>query len=101
MPSTPNEPLCRVGASASDRAREADRAVLYGALLAAQRPQVRLKPAIAEAALALAPAVRAFLDGRADALAADALEYARACGAEEFLLEKRRARQALGQATGS
>jgi hypothetical protein len=65
--------------------------VLYGALLAAQRPQVRLKPAIAEAALALAPAVRAFLDGRADALAADALEYARTCGAEAFLLEKRAA----------
>ncbi|MFO7169019.1 MAG: hypothetical protein DIU80_013440 [Chloroflexota bacterium] len=84
-------PPCRVGASPEELAREADRAVLYGAILAAQRPGVRLKPQIAAAAEALLPAVRAFLEGREDDEAAFALEYARACGAEAFLLSKRRA----------
>jgi hypothetical protein len=89
MPDRPDEPFCRTNSTAADRAREADRAVLYGAVLAAQRPGVRLKPAIADAAYALVPAVRAFLEGRNDDQAADALAYARACGAEAFLVEKR------------
>lgn len=83
------KPACRVGVSAEDLAREADRAVLYGAVLAAQRPQVRLKPQIAAAAQALVPAVRAFLAGRDDDEAAYALAYAQACGAETFLHSKR------------
>src|SRR5262245_29223304 len=86
-----NRPACRVGVTAEELAREADRAVLYGAVLAAARPSVRLKPQIAAAAAALLPAVRAFLDGRDDEQAAYALEYARACGAEAFLLQKRAA----------
>jgi len=49
------QPVCRAGITAEDLAREADRAVLYGAVLAAQRPAVRLKPAIAPAAYALLP----------------------------------------------
>jgi hypothetical protein len=89
MPNMPDEPFCRTNSTATDRAREADRAVLYGAVLAAQRPGVRLKPAIADAAYALVPAVHAFLEGRDDDLAADALAYARACGAEAFLVGKR------------
>jgi hypothetical protein len=84
-------PPCRDGVSAEDLAREADRSVLYGAVLAAQRPGVRLKPAIAERAQALIPAVRAFLAGHDDELAAQALAYARACGAEAFLSAKRNA----------
>ena len=84
-------PPCRDGATPDGLAREANRAVLYGAVLAAQRPGVRLKAAVAERALALTPAVRAFLDGRDDELAARALAYARACGAEAFLAGKRRA----------
>ena len=90
-PKTSNLPPCRADVTAEDLAREADRVVLYGAVLAAQRPNVRLKPAIAAAAYALLPAVRAFLAGRDDADAAYALEYARACGAEAFLLQKRAA----------
>lgn len=86
-------PACRVGATPEDLAREADRSVLYGALLAAQRPGVRLKPQIAEAAQALLPSVRAFLEGRDGAEAEHALAYARACGAEAFLLQKRAERQ--------
>jgi hypothetical protein len=85
-------PVCRIGATAEDLAREADRAVLYGAVLAAQRPGVRLKPQIAAAADALLPSVRAFLEGRGDEQAAFALEYARACGGEAFLIQKRAAR---------
>jgi hypothetical protein len=92
MPDMPDEPFCRTNVTATDRAREADRAVLYGAMLAVQRPGVRLKPAIADAAYALVPAVRAFLEGRDDDQAADALAYARACGAEAFLVEKRAVR---------
>src|SRR4051794_34520054 len=94
MPDTSDsiiQPACRAGATAEDLAREADRAVLYGALLAAQRPSVRLKPQIVAAVHALLPAVRAFLEGRGDEEAAYALEYARACGAEAFLLQKRAA----------
>jgi hypothetical protein len=82
-------PVCRIGATPEDLAREADRAVLYGAVLAAQRPGVRLKPGVAPAAEALLPAVRAFLAGRDDEQAAFALAYARACGGEAFLLQKR------------
>jgi len=84
------EPPCRAGVTPADLAREADRAVLYGAVLAAQRPGVRLKPAIAEPALALVPAVRAYLNGDDGPLAEAALAYARACGAEAFLTAKRR-----------
>ncbi|NJK79943.1 MAG: hypothetical protein HC876_01100 [Chloroflexaceae bacterium] len=83
------QPACRVGATEDDLARETDRAVLYGAVMAVKRPGVRLKPAIAEAALQLAPAVQAFLEGRDDDQAAYALAYARACGAEAFLRSKR------------
>jgi hypothetical protein len=83
------QPACRDGISAADLAREAERAVLYGALLLARRPSARLKPAIAPAAQALLPAVRSFLDGNDDADAAYALAYAQACGAETFLIEKR------------
>ncbi len=86
------QPACRVGVTAEDLAREADRAVLYGAVLAAQRPGVRLKPGIAAQVQALVPAVRAFLAGRDDEEAAYALAYARACGAEAFLVQKRAAR---------
>jgi hypothetical protein len=82
-------PACRIGATAEDLAREADRAVLYGAILAVQRPGVRLKPGVEPAALALVPSVRAFLEGRDDEAAAHALAYARACGGEAFLLQKR------------
>jgi hypothetical protein len=92
MLDTPDEPFCRTSFTAGDRAREADRAVLYGAVLAAQRPGVRLKPAIADAAYALAPAVRAFLEGHDDDQAASALAYAHACGAGAFLERKRAAR---------
>jgi hypothetical protein len=84
------QPPCRINTTAEDLAREADRAVLYGAILAAQRPHVRLKPAVAEAARALAPAVRAFLDGRDTDEAAYALAYAQACGAEAFLRAKQK-----------
>ena len=85
-----SQPACRADTSAADLAREADRAALYGALLLARRPSARLKPAIATAAQALLPAVRSFLAGSDDADAAYALAYARACGGEAFLLEKRR-----------
>jgi hypothetical protein len=91
MTQSPISPACRVGATPEDLAREADRAVLYGATLAAQRPGVRLKPAIDAAARTLAPSVLAFLEGHDDAAAAHALGYARACGAEAFLLAKRAA----------
>ena len=82
-------PACREGVTATDLAREADRAALYGALLLARRPSARLKPAISQAAYALLPAVRSFLAGNDDADAAYALLYARACGGEAFLVAKR------------
>ncbi|GIV96445.1 MAG: hypothetical protein KatS3mg057_1102 [Herpetosiphonaceae bacterium] len=85
------QPACRIGITEEDLAREADRAVLYGALLAAQRPSVRIKPAIAEAVQRLLPAVQSFLAGREDEEAAYALSYARACGAESFLIARRAA----------
>jgi hypothetical protein len=88
MPDILSQPACRDAASAEDLAREADRAVLYGALLLAQRPSARLKPAIAPAAEALLPAVRSFLAGNDDADAAYALAYARACNGEAFLRKK-------------
>jgi hypothetical protein len=85
----PNQPPCRTDVTAEDLAREADRAILYGAILAARRPTVRLKPAVADAARALAPAVQAFLEGQDNEQAAYALAYAQACGAEAFLRSKR------------
>ncbi len=91
MTHIPQQPACRDGVSTADLAREADRAVLYGALLLARRPSTRLKPAIIQAAHALLPAVRAFLAGNDDADAAYALAYAQACGGEAFLLDKRAA----------
>lgn len=84
-----SNPPCRDGVTPEDLACEADRAVLYGAMLAARRPDVRLKPAVAERARALIPAMRAYLAGHDDELAAQALAYARACGAEAFLVAKR------------
>jgi hypothetical protein len=83
------KPACRQNITPEDLAREADRAVLYGAVPAARRPGVRLKPAVVEAAQTLAPAVRAFLEGGDDADAAHTPAYARACGAEAFLRSKR------------
>lgn len=88
-------PACRVGVTAEELAREADRAVLYGAILAAQRPGVKIKPHLAEAVAALLPAVRAYLDGEENDLSAYAMEYARACGAEAFLQSKRKPSAAL------
>ncbi|MBC8159727.1 MAG: hypothetical protein H7Z42_00790 [Roseiflexaceae bacterium] len=82
-------PACRVGATPEQIAREADRAVLYGAILAAQRPATRIKPHLVEAVAALTPAVRAFLQGAQGDEANFALEYARACGGEAFLVGKR------------
>lgn len=82
-------PACRIDVTPEDLAHEADRAILYGAVLVVQRPNVRLKPTIAALSYALLPAVRAFLEGRDDADAAYALAYARACGAEAFLRSKR------------
>jgi hypothetical protein len=83
-----HQPACRDGVTAADLEREAERAVLYGALLLAQRPTARLKAAVAPAAQALLPAVRSFLAGNDDAEAAYALAYAQACGGEAFLREK-------------
>lgn len=94
------EPFCRKGVTPEDLAREADRAVLYGAILAAQRPGIRLKPAIAERALALVPAVRSYLSGEDGALAEAALAYARACGAEAFLRAKRAQVEGLSSDAG-
>jgi len=91
MTNIPQQQACRDGVSAADLVREAERAVLYGALLLARRPTTRLKPAITQAAQALLPAVRSFLAGNDDADAAYALAYAQACGGEAFLLEKRAA----------
>ncbi|NWG20817.1 MAG: hypothetical protein HXY39_10885 [Chloroflexi bacterium] len=86
-----NEPeaACRRGVTAADLAREADRAVLYGAILVAQRPGARVKPHIADAVARLLPAVQAYLKQQDDEQAAYALEYARACGGEAFLKSKR------------
>lgn len=83
-------PACRVDVTAEDLAREADRAVLYGAILAVQRPGVRIKPHLADAVALLLPAVRAYLNGEENEWSAYALEYARACGGEAFLQSKRR-----------
>jgi hypothetical protein len=96
MTNQPQQPACRDGVSAADRVREADRAVLFGALLLAQRPSTRLKPAVIQAAQALLPAVRSFLHGNDDADAAYALAYAQACGGDAFLLAKRDAWSANG-----
>lgn len=91
MSTIPLQPACRDGVTATDLEHEAQRAVLYGALLLARRPATRLKPMIAPAAQALLPAVRSFLAGNEDADAAYALAYAQACGGAAFLLEKRTA----------
>src|SRR6478672_11572983 len=91
MTNIPQQPACRDGVSAADLVREAERAVLYGAVLLARRPSTRLKATVAPAAQALLPAVRSFLDGNDDADAHFALAYAQACGGEAFLLEKRAA----------
>jgi hypothetical protein len=82
------KPPCRVGATAEDLAREADRAVLYGACLKILRPETRIKPELGEAVAALLPSVRALFDGRSDALAQFASDYAAACGATAFLHSK-------------
>jgi len=89
MPNIQQQPGCRDGVTAANLQHEAERAVLYGALLLARRPATRLKPTIAPAAQALLPAVRSFLAGNDDADAAYALAYAQACGGAAFLLEKR------------
>jgi hypothetical protein len=91
MPDMTKQPACRIEATAESLAREADRAVLYGAILMAQRPTVRLKSTIAAAAMALLPAVQSFFAGNDDDEATYAQAYAQACGAEAFLLEKRAA----------
>lgn len=83
-------PACRIGATPEQLAREADRAVLYGAILVAQRPNTRIKPHLVDAVAALAPAVSAYLAGSDSAEATFAREYAHACGGEAFLAAKRR-----------
>lgn len=90
MSNMQQQPACRDGITTADLEREAERAVLYGALLLAQRPATRLKPTIAPAAQALLPAVRSFLAGNDDAEAAYALAYAQACGGEAFLRQKKK-----------
>ncbi len=91
MTNTDYVPPCRRDSSPADRAHEADRRVLYGALLLARNPHARIKPEIAAAVQALLPAVQAFLTSAESDLAAQAWDYAQACQAEEFLLAKRRA----------
>jgi hypothetical protein len=71
-----------------DLRREADRAVLYGACLRVLRPDVRLKPQIIEAVAALLPGVLAVCEGRTDATAQFARDYAAACGGTTFLETK-------------
>ena len=83
-------PACRLGVTDEDRAFEADRRVLYAALLLARRPQTRVKPQVVAAAQELLPAVQAYLSGGDKLLAEAAERYAQACGAEEFLQAKRR-----------
>jgi hypothetical protein len=82
-------PACRKGVTEMELRREADRAVLFGAVLAARRPEVKLKPQLVEAVQELLPGVRDYLKGANTDEAAFALEYARACGAENFLEQKR------------
>ena len=82
---------CREGVTAEDRLKEADRQVLYGALLVAHRPQARVKAEIVEAVQALLPAVQAYLNDSDDHLAAQAQAYADACGGRAFLESKRTA----------
>ena len=82
-------PPCRTGATPEQIAREADRAVLYGAIIVAQRPSARIKPHLADAVAALVPAVQAYLAGRENDEAAFALAYAEACGGAAFLESKR------------
>jgi hypothetical protein len=84
------KPPCRVGASPEELRREADRAVLYGACLKLLRPETRIKPELADAVTALAPAVQALFDGQDGADARFARDYAAACGASAFLEGKLR-----------
>ena len=79
---------CRDGQTDADRGLEADRAVLYAALLLLFRPAVRIKPALRTAATAVLPAVRAFCAGDDPDLAAEAERYAQACGGLAFLVQK-------------
>jgi hypothetical protein len=88
MPTPPVLPPCREGATPEDLAREADRAVLYGACLKAVRPDARLKPHLADAVDALLPGVRALLAGEENSSAQFVRDYAAACGGTAFLAGK-------------
>jgi hypothetical protein len=93
-------PPCRVDMTPEALQREADRSVLYGACLLVIRPNTRIKPQIKAAVEALVPAVRAYYDGDASALAAHAVAYADACGGRAFLDQKAAAyRERLAQTT--
>ena len=78
-------PVCRVGATAEDLRREADRRVVYGACLKILRPESRLKPEIVAAVAALMPGIEALFDGHDVPAAQFARDYAAACGATAFL----------------
>ena len=84
----PAVPPCREGATADDLAREADRAVLYGACLKAFRPDARIKPHLAEAVEALLPGLKALLAGDENLSAQFVRDYAAACGGADFLARK-------------
>lgn len=81
-------PPCREGATPEELAREADRAVLYGACLKALRPDARIKPRLVEAVAALLPGVQALLAGEENSSARFVREYAAACGGASFLAGK-------------
>lgn len=81
-------PPCREGATPEDLAREADRAVLYGACLKALRPDARIKLRLVEAVAALVPGVEALLAGEENSSAQFVREYAAACGGAAFLAGK-------------
>ncbi len=81
-------PACRVGVTAEQLAREADRSVLYGACLLMMRPDARIKPHLRAAVETLLPAVRAYFAGDESPLAAHAAAYADACGGRAFLDQK-------------
>jgi len=87
-PETSSVPVCREGTTLEDLRREADRAVLYGTCLRALRPSVRLKPQLIDAVMALLPGVLAVFEGRMDATAQFARDYAAACGGATFLETK-------------
>lgn len=81
-------PACRVGVTPEQLAREADRAVLYGACLLMFRPDARVKPHLRAAVDTLLPAVRAYFAGDESSLATHAAAYADACGGRAFLDQK-------------